>query len=63
MRSQTIRHSGVELLGEIEARAILAAAGDQEALNRLELLIRELRRLSQEAAAQTRDQSEDEREE
>lgn len=45
-----------ELSEEIEARAVLAAAGDEDAVRRLELLVRELRRLSEEAVVELDDQ-------
>ncbi len=45
-----------ELSEEVQARAVLAATGDQEAVRRLELLVRELRQLSHEAIAELGDQ-------
>jgi hypothetical protein len=51
-----------ELADEVGARALLASAGDEGALSRLEQLVRELRELREEARAELRDQADDERE-
>lgn len=46
-----------ELSEEVEARALLASADDEDALGRLEQLVRELRQLREEARAELRDQA------
>jgi hypothetical protein len=42
----------IELGEEVETRAVLASAGDRDAVRRLELLVRQLRALTEEAAAE-----------
>jgi hypothetical protein len=51
-----------ELREEVEARALLASAGDQGAIRRLEQLVRELHELRKEARAELRDHADGERE-
>ena len=50
-----------ELLEEVETRALLASAGDREAAGRLGLLVGELRQLGEEARAELRRQTDDDR--
>ena len=50
-----------ELLEELEARALLASAGDTEAADLLGLLVGELRQLGEEARAELRRQTDDDR--
>jgi hypothetical protein len=50
-----------ELLEEVETRAVLASGGDAEAIRRLALLVGELRDLGEEARAELRRQTDDDR--
>jgi hypothetical protein len=50
-----------ELLEELETRALLASASDPEAAGRLGLLVGELRQLGEEARAELRRQTDDDR--